>query len=114
MDAYVKSILPIVQLLVSCGTLCSMLWMFQKFLKKPQEDIKEIVKKHDIEIAEIKASLLQGNDRFREEKDTLEVLIKCVFALLEFEVHYCETEQKPISPALVDAKNTLQNYLSKK
>ena len=114
MEDFAKTVLPIIQLFVSCGTLLSMLYMFKKFMNKPHEDLKSVVQKHEIDIAEIKASLLQGNDRFREEKNTIEVLIKCVFALLEFEVHYCETEQKPISQALVDAKNSLQNFLSQK
>ena len=46
--------------------------------------------------------------------DTNEVLIRSVFALLEFEVHYCETEQKPISKNLERAKDDLHDYLASK
>lgn len=102
-----------------------MLWALKNFLKKPQEDLKAIVLKHDdeikeikalheVEMKEIKASLLQGNDRFREQYSTNEVIIRSVFALIEFEVHYCESEHKPISKNLEKAKDELHEYLSKK
>lgn len=72
------------------------------------------VEEHDLKIKEIEVSLKQGNDRFREQEDTNEVLIRSVFALLEFEVHYCETEHKPISKNLEKAKDDLHDYLAKK
>lgn len=109
----IQSILLICQLALAAGNLIIMFWALSKFLLRPHDDLKEMVKRHEVEIAEIKASLLQGNDRFREQGNTLEVLTKCVFALLEFEVHYCETEQKPISKNLERAKDELHDYMAK-
>lgn len=109
----VQSVLLVLQVALAGGNLIIMIWALSKFLLKPHDNLKETVKRLEVEIAEIKASLLQGNDRFREQSSTIEVLIKCVFALLEFEVHYCETEQKPISKNLEKAKDELHDYLSK-
>lgn len=72
------------------------------------------VEQHDIEIREIKSSLLQGNDRFREQEDTNEVMIRSVLALIEFEIQYCLTEHKEPSKDLERAKDDLHSYLSKR
>lgn len=109
----IQSALLILQLILAGGNLIIMIWMLSKFLLKPHDDLKERIKRLEVDIDEIKSSLLQGNDRFREQRRTIEVLIRCVFALLEFEVHYCETEQKPISKNLEKAKDELHDYLSK-
>jgi hypothetical protein len=90
-----------------------MVWAFKNFINKPHNDMNDRISTLEIEVSEIKTSLLQGNDRFRNESRKIEVLIQCVFALLEFEVHYCETEQKPISENLEEAKNDLQKFLGK-
>lgn len=110
----VQTILPILQLILTFGNICVLGYALFKFLNRPHDTLEDRVNKHDIEIKEIKSSLLQGNDRFRDQDDTNEVLIRSVFALLEFEVHYCETEQKPISKNLERAKDDLHDYLAKK
>lgn len=90
------------------------LWAFKNFLRKPQDTLEERVNAHEVEIKEIKQSLLQGNDRFRVQDDTNEVLIKSVLALVEFEMQYCLTEKKPMSNGLEKAKASLDDYLAKK
>lgn len=85
-----------------------------KFLNKPHSTLETRVNEHEVKIKEIEDSLKQGNDRFRKQEDTNEVLIRSVFALLEFEVHYCETEQKPITKNLERAKDDLHDYLAQK
>lgn len=103
-----------------CGFVLTILNIYDKqnTLKKnaaePFNNLKARVDAHDVEISDIKLALKQGNDRFREQEDTNEVLIRSVFALLEFEVHYCETEHKPISKNLEKAKDDLHEYLAKK
>ena len=92
----VQTALPILQLILAAGNLCIMAYAFKTFLSKPHDTLEQRVNEHDVKIKEIETSLHQGNDRFREQNDTNEVLIRSVFALIEFEVHYCETEQKPI------------------
>jgi hypothetical protein len=89
-----------------------MIYALGTFLKKPTSDLGTRISTAELEIAEIKRSLMQGNDRFREQAKTNEVLIRATLAILEFEVHYCETEQKPISKNLEKAKDDLNEYFS--
>ncbi len=109
-----QTVLPILQLILTSANICVLAYAFIRFLNKPHSSLEERVNAHDVEIREIKSSLLQGNDRFREQEDTNEILLRCTFALLEFEVHYCETEQKPISKSLEKAKDDLHDYLARK
>ena len=110
----VQTVLPILQLVLTFGNICVLGYALFKFLNRPHNSLEERVNQHEVEIKEIKQSLLQGNDRFREQEDTNEILLRCTFALLEFEVHYCETEQKPISKNLEKAKDDLHSYLARK
>ena len=110
----ITALLPFFQLVLTFGNICVLAYALFKFLNRPHDTLEDRVNAHDVEISEIKKSLLQGNDRFREQDDTNEVLIRSVFALLEFEVHYCETEHKPISKNLEKAKDDLHEYLAKK
>lgn len=109
----IEEILSIMQLITNFGTICAMVYALYRFGRKPTTDLESRVSTAELEIAEIKRSLMQGNDRFREQAKTNEVLIRATLALLEFEVHYCETEQKPISKNLEKAKDDLNEYFSK-
>ena len=110
----VQTILPILQIIIAFENICVMGYALAKFLSKPHDNLETRVQNLELETKEIKQSLLQGNDRFREQEDTNEILLRCTFALLEFEVHYCETEQKPISKNLEKAKDDVHDYLARK
>ena len=110
----ISSILPIFQLILTGGNICVLGYALFKFLNRPHDTLEDRVDAHDLEIREIKASLLQGNDRFREQDDTNEVLIHSVLALIEFEIQYCLTEHKEPSKDLERAKEDLHSYLSKR
>lgn len=110
----VTTVLPVLQTILAFCNICILGYALFRFLNKPHNTLEERVNAHDIEIREIKASLLQGNDRFRDQDDTNEVLIRSVLALVEFEMQYCLTEKKPMSNGLEKAKESLDNYLAKK
>ena len=110
----VSAILPILQMVLATGNICVLAYALFKFLNRPHDTLEDRVNAHDVEIREIKASLLQGNDRFREQEDTNEVLIRSVLALIEFEISYCLTEHKEPSKDLERAKEDLHSYLSKR
>lgn len=110
----IQTIMTIMQMGLSFGNICVLGYAFFKFINKPHDTLEERVATIEMDIKDIKRSLDQGNNRFHEQEDTNEVLIRSVFALLEFEVHYCETEQKPISKNLEKAKDDLHEYLAKK
>lgn len=109
----VSTISEILRLILTLANICVLLYCFYKFLGKPHDTLESRVNTIEVEITEIKRSLMQGNDRFREHARTIEMLIRATLALLEFEVHYCETEQKPISQNLEKAKNDLNDYFAK-
>lgn len=81
---------------------------------EPFNLLKSRVDTHDVEISEIKQALKQGNDRFREQDKTNEVLIHSTLALIEFEIQYCLTEHKEMSKGLEKAKEDLNNFLARK
>ena len=110
----VSAILPMLQTILAAANICVLGYAFAKFLNKPHDTLEDRVNAHDLEIKEIKTSLLQGNDRFREQDDTNEVLIHSVLALIEFEIQYCLTEHKEPSKDLERAKEDLHSYLSKR
>lgn len=80
---------------------------------EPFDKLKARVDGHDVEISDIKLALKQGNDRFREQESTNEVLIHSTLALIEFEIQYCLTEHKEMSKGLEKAKEDLNNYLAR-
>jgi len=117
----IKDLLTFLQLFATFGNICIMLYALKTFLNKPHDTLAERVSNLEFKQKEIEDSLHRGNDKFKEHDDrfeklddTNEVLINSTFALLEFEVHYCETEQKPISKNLEKAKDNLHAYLAKK
>jgi hypothetical protein len=110
----ISSILPVLQVVLAFGNICVLAYALMKFLSRPHDTLEDKVNAHDVEIREIKASLLQGNDRFREQEDTNEVLIHSVLALIEFEIQYCLTEHKDPSKDLERAKDDLHHFLSKR
>ena len=107
-------LLTIMQMMLSFGNICVLGYAFIKFLNKPHDNLETRVTALELEIREAKQSLLLGNDRFREQEGTNEVLIHSVLALIEFEIQYCLTEHKEMSKDLEKAKDDLHRYLARK
>lgn len=107
-------ILVMLQLFLAVCQTCLMLWMFRNFLRRPHDTLEARVTANEIAIKDIQNSLKQGNDRFREQDDAIEVITQNVLALVEFEIEYCLTEHKTPSAALEEAKKELNKYLSKR
>jgi len=115
----IQMILTMLQLVLAASNICILGYALVKFLNKPHstlEDklkaLEEKLKALELEIREIKQSLLQGNDKFRKQKNTNEVLIHSTLALIEFEIQYCLIEHKEMSKGLEQAKEDLHKYLS--
>ena len=107
-------ILKIAQLVLTLFNIIIILYGFYIFLTKPRTSLEKRVQALEIKLAEVEKSLLKGNDHFRSQDETLEVLIRSTLALIEFEVQYCITENKPISDDLKKVKEDLHIYLSHK
>lgn len=110
----VTTVLPVLQLLLAVGNLGIMVFALTKFIAKPHEDLTSRVTKLEVRVDDVEESLKQGNDKFREQSQTNEVIIHSLLALIEFEMSYCLTEHKPMSAGLEKAKEDLHNFLSKK
>lgn len=108
------NMLPYVQLLLALGNLSIMIYALSKFLSKPHDTLIDRVTKIEVKLEELDQSLKQGNDRFREQHTTNEVLINSLLALIEFEMQYCIEEKKPVSKGLEKAKEDLHSFLSKR
>lgn len=109
-----SELLPYVQLLVQLGTLGGMIYAFKLFLSKPHDTLEKRVTTAEVEIKDIKASLLQGNDKFRKQDDTNEMFISCMLAFIDFEIAYCHHTNYEYSEDLEKAKTILQHYLAKR
>lgn len=110
----IQTLLPICQLLLTSANIIILMYAFIKFLSKPHNTLDSRVTILEAEIKEIKDSLTKGDDKFRDQENTNEVLINSVLALIEFEIQYCLVEHKEMSKGLEKAKENLHNYLSRK
>lgn len=110
----IKDILPILQVILTSGNICILAYALFNFLKKPQNSLEQRVSVAEIKIKEIEASLLQGNDRFREQDSTNEVMQSCMLALIDFELAYCIHTSYEDTDDLMKAKTELRKHLSRK
>ena len=105
-------ILSIASTLTSVGAVCAMIYGFSKFLSKPRDTLEERVAVLESKCKEVETSLIKGNKNFEEQEETNKVLIHSVMALIEFEVQYCLTENKPMSKGLERVNEDLHAFLA--
>lgn len=109
-----QTVLTVLSLIISLGTVCTLVYGFGKFLSKPHDTLQERVA-----VLEAKQRDFERNGenliiRCKEQDETNSVLIHSVMALIEFEIQYCLTENKTLSKGLEKAKEDLNNYLAQK
>lgn len=120
----VEFVTQYMDLILKFANICIIGYAALKFAKRPHDSLDERLAKledriekfeteNDLRQKDIEQQLRQGNDKFRSHENIIEVLLTCTLALITFEVHYCETEQKPISPDLEEARRSLNKCLSK-
>lgn len=114
-------ILMMLQLFLAVCQTCLMLWMFRNFLRRPHDTLEARVAANEarttaneVAVKEIRDSLKQGNDRFREQDDANEVIINSVLALVKFEIQYCLIEHKEMGSSLEEAERGLNKYLARR
>lgn len=110
----ITGLLPYLQTFLAIGNLVIMLWALKTFLTKPHNSLDSRVTAIEVDIKEIKQSLLQGNDRFREQETTNEVMQSCMLALIDFELAYCIHTSYEDTEDLVQAKTELRKHLARK
>lgn len=110
----ITALLPYLQTFLAIGNLCIMLYALKTFLSKPHNTLEDRVNEHEVKIKEIETSLLQGNDRFREQETTNEVMQSCMLALIDFELAYCIHTNYGDTEDLMRAKTELRKHLASK
>ena len=85
----------------------------QERIRALEDKVEKLDKEVDLRQRDFEQQLRQGNDKFRSISNILEVLLTCTLALINFEVHYCESEHKDISEDLEDARKVLNKCLAK-
>lgn len=125
MQDITSTVLPMLQLILATCNILVIAYGFHKFVNKPKDDlnarlavlegdIKDLKASINVEIKDIKDSLHKGNDNFREQDRTNDVLIHSILALIEFEMQYCLVEHKEMSDGLKQAKKDLNDFLSRR
>lgn len=109
-----QTTLLIMQIILAFFQICVFLWAFRTFLRKPTTTLEEKVLELEVTIKNMQTSLLQGNDKFRENDRAIEAMLRSIIALTEFEIEYCLTEHKQPSKGLIDAKENLNAFMTGK
>lgn len=109
-----QSMMSIMQLILTGGNLCVMIYAFKSFLQKPHDLIDERITALEVKMKDIDYRLRKGNDKFEEQDKANEVMIMSILALIEFEIQFCITEHKELSENLRKAKENLNSYLSRR
>lgn len=107
-----QNISDYMDLILRAANIVIIIYGFYKFLGKPHSTLEQRVTENEKEIASIKASLKQGNHRFNVLAKGLEIIMRSVVALIEFEQNYCMSEHKEFSDDLKASKRELNSYLS--
>ena len=89
-------------------------YAFFKFLNKPQDTLNTRVTLLETELRDIKASLVQGNDKFKEQERTNATFKSVMLAFVDFEIAYCLHTNYEFTEDLMKAKQELQEYVSGK
>lgn len=106
-------VLPWAQLLLAFFNICIIMFGFYKFLSKPHNTLEGRITALEVKQKEFEDSLKQGNDRFRTEASTIEVIQICMLALIDFELSFCAHSNYTHTEDLLKAKNLLQEHLAR-
>jgi len=109
-----QMVITVLSLFISMCTAITLIYGFGKFLRKPHDTLEERIIVLETKMKETDERLERGNDKFKEQDATNEVLIRSTLALIEFEIQYCLTENKQITNGLSKAKDDLQEYLARR
>ena len=109
-----QMVITVLSLFISMCTAITLIYGFGKFLRKPHDTLEERIIVLETKMKETDERLARGNDKFKEQDATNEVLIRSTLALIEFEIQYCLTENKELSSGLSRAKDDLQEYLARR
>ena len=103
------------QLFLQFANCIIIIFGFYKFLGKPHSTLEQRVTAIEKRLDNIDTphgSLAKGNKKFSHLIKGLEIIMRSMMALIEFEQNYCMTEHKEFSEGLKEYKKELNIYLS--
>lgn len=102
----------ILQLVISIISIIVSMYALYRFLSKPHNTLETRVFNLEKDVGDIKQSLKEGNDKFREQAKLNAVFKAVNLAFIDFEIAFCQnTGYKDIAD-LKKAKRILQNSLA--
>lgn len=107
-------IVMILSLFLNFASVCTICYAFFKFINKPRIDLEARVTEVEVGLKDVKDSLKQGNDRFRDQADTNEMIFSVILAFVDFEIAYCHHTGYEHDKDLLRAKEKLEAFLSKR
>ena len=99
-------------LFLNFASVCTICYAFYKFINKPKEEIVDRVIKLEGKVEEHDDALKHGNDRFRDQASTNEMIFSVLLAFVDFEIAYCHHTGYEHDKDLIRAKEKLEAYLS--
>lgn len=108
----VQEIKDILQLVISVISITVSMFALYKFLSKPHNSLEARVSHLEKDVSDIKTSLREGNDKFREQAKLNAVFKAVNLAFIDFEISYCQNTGYKDTADLKKAKRILQNCLA--
>ena len=110
----INSISGVLKVFLQIAQVVALLYAGYKFTRKPHDTLESRVAALEEKNKDMELSLLKKDERIRELDESNGVIMRSVLALIEFEIQYCLTENKPMSKGLEKAKESLDDYIAKK
>lgn len=110
----INSISDVLKVFLQIAQVVALLYAGYKFTRKPHDTLESRVAALEEKNKDMELSLLKKDERIRELDESNGVIMRSVLALIEFEIQYCLTEDKPMSKGLEKAKESLDDYFAKK
>ena len=102
------------KVILQLGQIVALFYAGYKFTRKPHDTLESRVKALEEQNKDLQIEILKKDERIKELEELCGVIIRSVIALIEFEMQYCLTENKPVSNGLEKAKESLDDYFAKK
>lgn len=117
----INELSDVLKIVLQVAQVLTLLYAVYKFTRKPHDTLEEKhkvleqrVNEHDVEIKEVKASLKQGNDKFRKQEETNATFRSVMLSFVNFELAYCQNTGYEDNKDLLDAQRELNEYLTGK